>query len=112
MTSSLVSLRMTLMPPKKQFFRSIFFDLGHGPHRLLADAGTTQLDDEDGGVVLAEQELLKICRQHLHRHRRVQHIAEPEGVQHVRHLVDLGLHGQQLVCGHPSTVIMLVDARW
>ena len=24
MTSSLVSLRMTLMPPKKQFFRSIF----------------------------------------------------------------------------------------
>ena len=78
-----------------------FFDLSHSPHRLLADAGTTQLDDEDGGVVLAEQELLKVCRQHLHRHRRVQHIAEPEGVQHVRHLVDLGLHGQQLVCGHP-----------
>ena len=76
-------------------------DLGHGLHRLFADARAAKLDDEDGGVVLAEHKLLDIRRQHLRRHRRIQHVAEPEGVQHVRHLVDLGLHGQQLVGGHP-----------
>ena len=48
-------------------------------------------------------ELLDIRRQHLRRHCRVQHVAEPEGIQHVRHLVDLGLHGQQLVGGRPPT---------
>ncbi len=90
---------MTLMPPKKQSRRSTFFDLRHGLHGLLAHAGTTQPDDEDGGIVFAKQEFLHIGGQHLHRDGRVYHIAEPERLQYAWDGVDVLFHGQQLMGG-------------
>lgn len=88
------------MPPKKQFFW-ITFLMCYGIHCLLTDAGAAQLNDEDGGIVLAEHEFLDVGREHLHRDSRVEHITEPESVQYIGYLVDFSLHSQQLIGGHP-----------
>ena len=69
------------------------FDLLDGFHGLVAGAGGVKADDQHGGIVLAEHELLHIGGQHLGGDAGVDHIAEPEGLGHAGNSLDVLLHG-------------------
>ena len=75
------------------------FDLADGVHRLVAGAGCVEADDEHGGIVLAEHELLHVGGQHLGGDAGIDHIAEPEGLGNAGHGFYLLFHGDQFVCG-------------
>ena len=75
------------------------FDLSDGSHGLVAGAGCVEADDQHGGIVLTEHELLHIGGQHLGGDAGVDHIAEPEGLGDAGHGFNLLLHGDELVCG-------------
>ena len=75
------------------------FDLSDGFHGLVAGAGGVKADDQHGGIVFAEHELLHIGGQHLGGDAGVDHIAEPEGLGHAGNSLDVLLHGDQFVCG-------------
>ena len=63
------------------------------PDGIVAGAGSVEADDEHGGIVLAEHELLHIGGQHLGGDAGVDHIAEPEGLGHAGNSLDVLLHG-------------------
>ena len=73
------------------------FDLLDGVHRLVAGAGRIKPDDEHGGIVFAEHELLDIRRQHLGGDAGVDDIAEPEGLCDTGHRINVLLHGDQFI---------------
>ena len=75
------------------------FDLSDGFHGLVAGAGGVKADDQHGGIVFAEHELLYIGGQHLGGDAGVDNIAEPEGLGHAGNSLDVLLHGDQFVCG-------------
>ena len=73
------------------------FDLIDGIHRLVAGAGRIKPDDEHGGIVFAEHELLHIGRQHGGGDAGVDHIAEPEGLGNAGHGFYLLFHSDEFV---------------
>ena len=73
------------------------FDLLDGFHRLVAGAGGVKTDDQHGGIVFAEHELLHIGRQHGGGDVGVDHIAEPEGLGDAGHVFDLLFHGDEFI---------------
>ena len=73
------------------------FDLLDGFHGLIAGAGGVKADDQHGGIVFAEHELLYIGRQHGGGDVGVDHIAEPEGLGDAGHGVDLLFHGDEFI---------------
>ena len=73
------------------------FDLLDGVHRLVAGAGRIKPDDEHGGIVFAEHELLDIRGQHLGGDAGVDDIAEPEGLCDTGHRINVLLHGDQFI---------------
>ena len=73
------------------------FDLFDGVHRLVAGTGSVEADDEHGGIVLAEHELLHVGGQHLGGDAGIDHIAEPEGLHDTGHGLDVLLHGNEFV---------------
>ena len=73
------------------------FDLADGVHGLVAGAGSVKADDEHGGIVLAEHELLHVGGQHLGGDAGIDHIAEPESLHDTGHGLDVLLHGNEFV---------------
>ena len=76
-----------------------FLDLLDRVHRLVAGAWAVEPDDEHGGIIFAEHELLYVRREHLGGDAGVDHIAQPEGLGDTGHGVDVLLHGDELVRG-------------
>ena len=74
-------------------------DLPNGVHRLIAGAGAVEPDDEHGGIIFAEHELLDVRREHFLRHAGVQHIAQPERLGDAGNGLDVLFHGDELVGG-------------
>ena len=73
------------------------FDLLDGFHGLVAGAGGVKADDQHGGIVFAEHELLHIGRQHGGGDVGVDHIAEPEGLGDAGHGFYLLFHGDEFI---------------
>ena len=73
------------------------FDLSDGFHGLVAGAGGVKADDQHGGIVFAEHELLHIGRQHGGGDAGVDHIAEPEGLGNAGHGFYLLFHSDEFV---------------